>query len=299
MKLIVRQLSGLGNQMFQYAAGLFYAAQHNAKVHLVIDSPRHAHSHGHPRPFLLPHFSITAQHREVNAIDRLLLLTDHRCIRPVAGHLAQTLLSVRVVRETVAQRFQFQPTLAVNGRVRTAYLLGYWQVHNIADGISAELRREFAFRAAPTGINLDMLRLIRNSENPVSVHIRRGDYTLEAEGNVALSMDYYVRAMAHLKASLGNPTFFIFSDDIRFAREHLRNESYVVFIDHNDSLSAHEDLRLMASCRHHIIANSTFSWWGAWLNPNADKMVLAPRHWRVANCPDKHDLISPTWTLFE
>jgi hypothetical protein len=304
MKMIVRQLSGLGNQMFQYAAGLFYAAQYNAKLSLITDPLHKSNSHGYPRPYLLPHFSITAQHRELNRIDRLLLFTENRRLKPTAGpflqkHILQKGLQVQIIAESLEQRFRFQAELPINRHTQTIYLSGYWQVHNIADHISVELRREFAFRDAPIGKNLELLRTIRSAENPVSVHIRRGDYTLPQEGCVALPMDYYIQAITKLRTSLSNPTFFVFSDDVMFAKQHLTKHISGVFIDHNDAFSAHEDLRLMSSCRHHIIANSTFSWWGAWLNSRDDKIVLAPRNWLVANCPARNDLFPQTWRLLD
>ena len=290
--------------MFQYAAGLFYAAQCNAHLSLIVDPPHKSNSHGHPRPYLLPHFSITAKHRMLNDVDRILLLTENRRVTPslalfLRKYILQAGMRVQIVTETLEQRFRFQAELPVSRHMRTIYLLGYWQVHNIAEQISVQLRREFTFRNPPTGKNLELIRVIQNAENSVSVHIRRGDYTLAAEGNVALPIDYYSEAIANLRTSLRNPTFFVFSDDINFAKQHLSKNIPSIFIDHNDAFSAHEDMRLMSSCRHHIIANSTFSWWGAWLNPSVDKIVLAPRNWLVANCPAKNDLIPRTWRLLD
>jgi hypothetical protein len=304
MKIIVRQLSGLGNQMFQYAAGRFYAAQCNAELSLITDPPHKSSSYGHPRPYLLPHFTITAQHRQLNRIDYLMLLTENRRLKPTAGpllqkHILQKRLKVQIVTETLEQRFRFQKELPISRKTQTIYLLGYWQVHNIAENISADLRKEFMFRDLPTGKNLELLRTIRSTSNSVSIHIRRGDYTLPQEGNIALPMDYYGRAISNLRASLSNPTFFVFSDDVMFARQHLPKHISAIFVDHNDAFSAHEDLRLMSACRHHIIANSTFSWWGAWLNSSTDKMVLAPRNWRVANCPASNNLFPQTWSLLD
>jgi Glycosyl transferase family 11 len=304
MKILVRQLSGLGNQMFQYAAGLFYAAQCSAQMTLITDPPRTSHSYGQPRPFLLSQFAITAPCRELNKVDQMLLLPEHRRLKPVLGpflqkHILQKGLNVQIVTESLEQRFRFQAELPIDRKMQTIYVLGYWQVHNIAEKISVDLRREFTFRDLPTGRNLELLRTIRNTENSVSLHIRRGDYTLPAEGNVALPIAYYARAIAQFKNILRNPTFFIFSDDIQFAKENFGKDTAAVFVDHNDPLSAHEDLRLMSSCRHHIIANSTFSWWGAWLNGSDEKLVLAPRHWLVANCPAKNDLMPPSWRLLE
>jgi hypothetical protein len=203
------------------------------------------------------------------------------------------------VAEPVEQRFRFLPTLPINERTQTIYLLGYWQVYNIAEKMAAQLRREFAFLEKPTGRNLDVLHQIESVENPVSLHIRRGDYTLQVEGNVALPMDYYIQAIEYLRAQASDSTFFIFSDDIEFARRNIGTGIRTVFVDHNDSFSAHEDLRLMSSCRHHIIANSSFSWWGAWLNPRSDKIVLAPRQWLVGNHPHYDDLFPPSWKLVD
>jgi hypothetical protein len=306
MKLIVRQLSGLGNQLFQYAAGRYYARQlEQAQVCLAFDPPRKALSHGHPRPFLLSHFAIDAQSRELNSSERLLLfinghVTNSRRlkpVRPIVGAALQRGLRLQLVTETRDQFYRFQRELPFDARASTIYLSGYWQVHQIPESMSADLRREFAFREAPTGENLDMHRRIRNTANSVAVHIRRGDYTLNVEGNVALPMTYYSSAISQLTQNLHTPTFFIFSDDINFARQNVQTDIPAVFVDHNDSSSAHEDLRLMSSCRHHIIANSTFSWWGAWLRPYSDGIVIAPRNWMVGQRQGYDDLFPSSWRL--
>lgn len=108
-----------------------------------------------------------------------------------------------------------------------------------------------------------------------------------------------MNAVSTFKQRLGDPTFFVFSDDIQFVKEYLPRNVPMVFVDHNDDYSAHEDLRLMSSCHHQIIANSTFSWWGAWLNPRTDKMVIAPKQWY--NTEDSYfpDLLPKTWELVD
>jgi Glycosyl transferase family 11 len=300
MKIIIRQLSGLGNQMFQYAAGRYYARLYQAQMRIATDPPHKSMSYGHPRPFLLSHFAIDAPFRELNSFERMLLLTDHRRLgrlRPVAASILQHGLRLQIVDERLEKRFCFQPKLSIRDETRLVYLTGYWQVYKIAESIAADLRREFSLRRGPTGKNREMLRAIRSTENSVSLHIRRGDYTLQAEGNVALPMEYYSNAIARLNGSVSRPTFFIFSDDADFARASIARNISAVLVDHNDSLSAHEDLRLMSACRHHIIANSTFSWWGAWLGSAADKTVYAPRNWMVGNRPRYDDLFPPTWQL--
>jgi Glycosyl transferase family 11 len=290
--------------MFQYAAGLYYAATYNAALRMAIDRPKNAISHGTPRPFLLSHFAISAPYRALTRLEELLLLTEHRRLKPAGGAILQhTILEnglrLQIIAEGIEHRFRFQAALPIKPRVQTIYLVGYWQVHNIAEAMATNIRTEFAFREAPDGENLEVLRRIKNTKNSVSLHIRRGDYTLDAEGNVALPIDYYSRAIADLKRSLREATFFVFSDDIEFARHSLSGEMSAVFVDHNDSFSAHEDLRLMSSCHHHIIANSTFSWWGAWLGTEPTKIVIAPRRWMVGNCPSINDLFPSAWRLLE
>ncbi len=120
---------------------------------------------------------------------------------------------------------------------------------------------------------------------------------IPATGRAELPFEYYANAISRLRKRLVDPTFFIFSDDIRSVKEYLPRNIRAVFVDHNDDFSAHEDMRLMSSCRHHIIANSTFSWWGAWLNPRSDKVVIAPRQWDVTEKSFYPDLLPPSWTL--
>jgi hypothetical protein len=150
-------------------------------------------------------------------------------------------------------------------------------------------------REAAKGNNLRVLEQIDGASVSVSLHVRRGDYTLAAEGNIALPLDYYRRAIDLIRERFSDPTFFIFSDDLEFARQNLPTDIRRIFVEGNDDFSSHEDLRLMAACQHHIIANSSFSWWGAWLNPREDKIVIAPRHWHLSPDLIYTDLLPPTW----
>jgi hypothetical protein len=208
-------------------------------------------------------------------------------------------LRLQFITETREQQFRFQSSLPFNDRVATIYLLGYWQVQQIPASISEDLRREFRFREAAVDKNLEMQRRIRSAENSVAVHIRRGDYTLAAEGNIALPMTYYSEAFAQLRRTVRDPTLFVFSDDIEFARTNPRMDAPTVFVNHNSASDAHEDMRLMSSCRHHIIANSSFSWWGAWLGTIGDGIVIAPRNWMVGHRHCYDDLFPPNWRLLD
>ena len=280
MQVVVRQISGLGNQLFQYAAGRYYAKRFAASMRLAIDPPRSAHSYGSPRPFLLSHFCITAPYFELTGEERL-ILARRRFLQPAAAAY-QRIRRIQVFREEVAARYTFPGDPILRDSVERLYLAGYWQAQEIASRVAPELREEFRFRAAPSGRNLEVLDQIQSQgENAVSLHVRRGDYTLAAEGNIALPLAYYDRAIDFFRERLDKPVFFVFSDDIPFTRQHLPPGIEAVFVDHNGDASSHEDMRLMSACRHHIIANSSFSWWGAWLNPRADKLVFAPKYWHL------------------
>jgi hypothetical protein len=293
MKIVSRQKSGLGNQLFQFAAGLYYARRHGARLVMAIDPPSGQVSHGYARPFLLSHFRIEAQMLPETLGDRL-AINDRESLRPIA-HALRRSLGIQVVRERPDQRYTFLDDLALAKGTRTVYLVGYWQTHYIPDAIADELRPQLQLRKPPEGRNRELMGQIAQSRTPVSLHIRRGDYTLAAEGNIALPMSYYDRAIAMICERVGDPTFFVFSDDIAFARANLPSGLHTVFVDHNDDHSSHEDLRLMSACRHHIIANSSFSWWGAWLNPRQDKLVFAPKHWLLSAETHFPQLLPPAY----
>jgi hypothetical protein len=112
---------------------------------------------------------------------------------------------------------------------------------------------------------------------------------------MVLPYSYYQQAWNAMLEQFKDADFFIFCDDIEFARANLPQTGKRTFVSHNNELTAYQDLRIMASCQHHIIANSSFSWWGAWLNPNASKVVIAPKYWR--GTPDSYfpDLFPPRW----
>jgi hypothetical protein len=292
MKILIKQKKGLGNQLFEYAAGLYFAKKYGAGLAIIKEPECRAISFGHPRPFLLSKFLITTPVRDMNSLDRLLCSTSERA--KLAAASARLLFRAQLVKPHFSTDWVFQPSLPDTRGKRRIYLDGHFQSHQFSQNVEQQLRSELVLRDAPAGKNLEMLEQIRASECPVSIHIRRGDYTLIYNGRDALPMTYYRNAIATICDDSSRPTFFVFSDDIAFARANLPGDRNMFFIGHNDEVTAHEDLRLMSACRHNIIANSTFSWWGAWLNPNPEKQVLAPNRWLDPLVPHP-DLIPPTW----
>ena len=296
MEIVLGECGGLGNQLFRYAALRYYAKRYGAKrMRISAEPARYAQSYGYPRPFLLSHFSITVPMREHSLGDRLLLTGKPWLKAAVAP--AKKALRTQVFTQDFSSCHSFLGDLPLERYVRRLYLVGYWHTYLIVEEVADELRSELTLKEPARGKNLELLEQISQSRNPVSLHVRRGDCTVAATNRVDLPLEYYLNAISTFKERLGDPTFFVFSDDIPFVKGYLPQNLAMVFVDHNDDFSAHEDLRLMSSCHHHIIANSTFSWWGAWLNPRTDKMVIAPKHWYNTEDSYYPDLLPQTWLL--
>lgn len=293
MEIVVRQCGGLGNQLFQYAAGRYFANKYRAALRIAVERPEKLTSHGQPRPFLLSRFAITATFRQISTVERLLLSISPRI--ELATRPVRAARSIQVVRETHPQVHIFDPNLRIADRTRTAYLVGMWQCYPPVEEMACDLRAELSLREPAHGQNGELARMIQAVPNPVSLHLRRGDYALEHPHSV-LTMEYYQTAVQQMRDRLGQATFFVFSDESAFAREFAGRNSDCVVVAHNGQESAHEDLRLMSLCRHHIIANSTFSWWGAWLNPRKDKAVVVPRKWVRFNTSEIQ-IALPGWAI--
>jgi hypothetical protein len=298
VRIIVLQKRGLGNQLFQYAAGLYFAQALNASVEVAREPDELAVSFGRPRAFMLSNFCIPTPVRPLTTWDHLICSVAPRK-RPVAD-AARWLSRTAVYRQPVSEDRTFFTRLPVRSSAQTIYIEGNFQAHQFAEHVEARLRAELRLRDPATGLNLEMQQRIQGAAVSVSVHVRRGDYAMWSGGPRVLPIAYYRRAMDVIARQVGRPRFFVFSDDMAYARENLPQDADIVYVDHNDEHHPHEDLRLMASCQHHIIANSTLSWWGAWLNSKADKIVCAPVRWGLVD-PDERmpDLLPANWRQVE
>ncbi len=293
MQIVARLLSGLGNQLFQYAAGRYLAKKFGGSLRIVHEVTHDKAPGGFLRPLMLQKFAITAPVGPVNRFDRLVLSGNPR--HALASRLLRKTARVQIIREA-ADAFLFHHPFPIAKGTRVVYLIGYWQAHSIVAPVEAELREEFRLRERPGELSRRMAEQIAAAPMPVSIHIRRGDYLTVFGEHAMLSSKYYDAAMARMRAQFPNCSFFIFTDDVAHAREWVADRAGCVIVDHNDVFTAHEDLWLMSSCRHHIIANSTFSWWGAWLNPRIDKCVIAPSEWLGFKTAETH-IAPPDWAL--
>ncbi|MBI1920672.1 MAG: alpha-1,2-fucosyltransferase [Geobacter sp.] len=288
--IIVKLTGGLGNQMFQYAAGRRLAHFRNTPLKLDLSWFSDFSPMDTPRAYALAPFSIQA---EPSTAEETAIVRE-----PKYGMLRQLFNKINPsyrpthIRE---KRFRFDPsTLSLPGNV---YLDGYWQSEKYFSDIASIIRREFTVRTEPDAPNCEVAGLIKGCE-AVSIHFRRGDYVADAKTAAyhgICSVAYYHEAVKLVAARVDEPHFFVFSDDPAWVRENFAIPHPMTVVDHNGPDQAHEDLRLMSLCRHHIIANSSFSWWGAWLSDNPDKIVIAPRRWFAEKSIDTRDLLPEGW----
>ena len=272
-------LGGLGNQMFQYAAGRALALRNRTSLRLDLGWFEHRPARLTPRRYELDCFQIEAE------LCSIYPPTRAERVREILR------LSPRVHTEST---FRFDPrTLELPDHVR---LVGYWVNERYFEDFSAQVREDFSFREPPLGRNEELADQI-SATNAVSVHVRRTDYVTNgaiAAYHGALSPDYYSAAAARIREGLRDPHFYVFSDDPDWCRANLDLGGSTTYVDHNRQRGA-EDMRLMSMCSHHIIANSSFSWWGAWLGSGEDAIVIAPTEWVADGSVDTADVVPAGW----
>jgi hypothetical protein len=285
--VIVRLAGGLGNQMFQYAAANRLAQQR--RVILKVDLATFAKNK--LRAYRLPIFGLPVPVATPDEITQL--RRPSRWQRAVAKVLRKP---PRQPRSYVCEKnLRFDPAiLQLPGKV---YLEGYWQSEQYFVDVADTIRQAFTFPPLLQGKNQQLAQQIQ-AGNAVSIHIRRTDYVTDPAANRVLgpcTSDYYERAIRYIEEQVATPHFFVFSDEPEWARTHLQLAQPVTYVDHNGPEQDFEDMRLMSLCKHHIIANSSFSWWGAWLADYRDKIVLAPQQWFRDPTWDATDLLPPQW----
>lgn len=296
-RLSVYVMGGIGNQLFQYAAGYTLARRWGRELELDVRKARTQWSAEHPRSFLLDQFSLSC-HKRTTALPFGVAASRSKLLRRSLAPLRR-ILSIALLDDDSPKCDSI--ILSANGpSAQFASLRGYWQKYRLVEECGEDLRREFRFRCEPEGQNAVLLQKITECEYSVSVHVRRGDY-LKVNSSWVLTKSYYRRAIREIISRIREQrkenvtidpqekvriSFFIFSDDIVWCRQELpmifsefleASESLSVhFVDHNNEARAVDDLRLMSSCKHHILALSSFSWWGAWLAGCDGQFVARP-----------------------
>ena len=265
---IVKLSGGLGNQMFQYA--LYRRLQSQGKTVKMDDFTEYAADNTRPKQ-LQTAFGITYERctrEELTDLTDAYMNPGARVRRKILG---------RQTKSYMEKQFHFDEAVLEQ---ESAYYEGCWQTEKYFKEIEEELRKSFQFQCEIPKATRQFLSQIE-ATNAVSIHIRRGDYlnseVQEVYGNICTDA-YYRKAISRMAELVEKPTYYIFTNDMDWAKEQMQEENFVL-IDCNDESTGYLDMLLMSKCQHHIIANSSFSWWGAWLNANPDKIIIAPSKW--------------------
>jgi len=286
--IIAKLIGGLGNQMFQYAFG--YNLSQLSGTELKLDSAAFEKYKLH---------KVAIHHLNVNynnlVIDEQVInsLTSEYGIKGILKKAKLVKPKIKIIKEETPG---FRKELLKKYH-EDVYLDGFWQSEKYFKDVEDEIKKNLLVITEPSPANRQMLSVIEKT-NAISVHIRRADYVTNAKTlsfHGICSMEYYQKAAELIKSKVDNPVFFVFSDDIGWAKQNINFNSQQYFADMNNADTNYEDLRLMYSCKHHIIANSSFSWWGAWLNRSKEKMVIAPQNWFSQPGLDVSDIVPESW----
>lgn len=260
MKMTIKLKGGLGNQMFQYA--------HGRKLELS----------GQKVVFDISFFAGSRANNDISRDFKL------------------DVFNLGTNAEFLNKPSSFSIFIAKVKKVLGVKVEEYYQGVKYFIDISDIIKKEFTLKNGLSEVMRDFEEKVSDS-NSISLHIRRGDYIADARTNAfhgVCGLDYYQAAMKLIKERVSAPIFFVFSDDIDWAKENLKGGEFV-FVSCS-SVKDYEELILMSKCKHNIVANSSFSWWGAWLNNNSEKIVIAPRKWfadEISNTDN--DIVSSEW----
>ena len=285
--IMVRLSGGIGNQMFQYATGRTVALLQDTEV--VFDTVEFDYAWMKPwntrRKYELGCFSLPARFASNADIMKFMRFGCQRLtpFRRWANHY---------YREA---EFRFDPAVMTQGQL--LYLEGYWQSPRYFERYFDVISQDFAWKSPLSSPAAEIAAQISAAES-VGIHVRRGDYVSNPKTQAhhgSCSIDYYRKAVAYITDRLQTPRLFVFSDDPDWVESSLQFELPTVVFRNNQQAPPAEDMRLMSLCKHNVIANSSFSWWAAWLNVNPAKLVVAPQKWFADSAINTADLIPGNW----
>ncbi len=279
--VIVQLMGGLGNQLFQYAAGKLLADYHKVEL-------RYIFSEFYPyakRELMITHFNISGM--SIGREEAKGYLPKRKIARRI-----NKLLGLNYEGRKYSERVEFRFDREFFNVPNKTYLWGFWQSFKYLEKIEDILRKEISIRA-PSKQFISASEKLSGLHNPIAFHIRRGDYLNIKSGFNILPNSYYLDSAQLLKNEIGSFTAIVFSDDQNWVKQNISFLDQLVFAS-DFGLNDYEELILMSKCKHQVIANSSYSWWGAWLNSNPDKVVIAPMNWHRLH-DSQSELLLPEW----
>ncbi|UBK78245.1 alpha-1,2-fucosyltransferase [Clostridium perfringens] len=287
--IIVKLSGGLGNQMFQYASAKGVAKLNNDSLYIDISH----YDKYYDRDYKLSNYNI-----KENLISKESLPIKFKILNNRLVNKFIRIFNIAIKGKDIyinQNDFGIYNCLLKPFKYRNLYLNGYWQNEVYFKEISAIIRKEFVLKDISNIKEMDIYKVIVNS-NSISIHVRRGDYLTKNNKDLygVCSLEYYKKSIEFMKKKVINPTFLVFSDDIEWAKENFNFKENFIFID--KELFDYEELYLMSKCKHNIIANSSFSWWAAWLNNNKEKIVVAPEKWTIS-LTQSQQIVPKSWNI--
>lgn len=287
--IIVNVLGGLGNQMFQYAFAYALTQKSSEEVKLDIESFMLYEL----RDYELEVFNISLPVATIDEVNSRKYRRENFLMKVLRKLKRES----KPFSDVYLKEAHFHFDEVVLNQANKAFFEGYWQSERYFKAYREDLLKEFTLKKSLHKKSKAYQEHI-GSCTAISLHIRRGDYISNAHTNSVhgtCSLEYYESAVKYVEERVEHPHFFIFSDDLAWAKDNLSFIATKTFVELDDNTPDHEEMLLMSLCQHNIIANSSFSWWGAWLNQNIDKIVIAPKKWFSDTSINTSDLIPKTW----
>ena len=287
--VVVKLQGGLGNQMFQYAAARSLSMRLNTEMYFDLSWFSNIPSSDTKRWYELDCFDI-----DIKSID----ITKYNVISKGLGRSAKIKQYLKAANRKVLWSFEspdqkyLDEFSSLNGNI---YLDGWFTSEKYFMSIRDQLLKDFKYKQKMSPENKKIIDKIL-STNSVSLHVRRGDYISNkgaSKWHGTSNIEYYKDAIDLAESKIVNPIFYIFSDDISWCKKNIKIQTEHHYIEGNKKGA--DDMRLMMQCKNNIIANSTFSWWGAWLNNDVNKLVIAPKKWLEDSSVDTSDIIPEGW----
>lgn len=278
----VQLFGGLGNQMFQYAFYL-YLKQNNTDIILnIYDFKIHNHHHG---------FELK---RIFNIND---IVNEHKCKFSINHNNIFIRLLKKVFNISVTTNFEYLEKYEVSNieshqYIEDIFFIGFWQNIKYVKLVENTLRKVFVFPNLDEK-NLQFMKKLYG-KNIIGVHVRRGDYLKKDSLGRICDKQYYDTAFDIIYKNIKEPYFLIFSDDAEWCKNEFVGNN-IAIIDWNNGINSFRDMQLMSLCNHNIIANSTFSWWAAFLNNTSNKIVIAPQKWN--SLYDSSKIVDKEWIV--
>ena len=294
-EIVVRLIGGLGNQLFQYALGRQISLLKQVPLKLDLS----AFQNDPDRSFALHRYNIAATIASDKEVARYTAFYDHNTLFARLYRKAESKILPRFKRRYFKEIDYYVYDDEVMQVAPKVLIEGFWQHCRYFENLDPRVLKELTLKEKFLNAIPAVISEIKQNDTAVALHVRRGDYVANPDNLNwfgVMPVSYYQQAIDYIRNQIVKPVFYIFSDDLEWAKQNIVTDASVVYVDIDGGTKDYLELYAMSTCRHNIIANSSFSWWGAFLNTNPNKIVIAPEQWIAAPEVNEHVAIQmPDW----